>query len=209
MEKIYTSKKWCDDKTIIDDINLVSKQIDSMREGNYFKKETNYNLNLLDENIIEILKTWTGNTYLGQPKDKKLNKAFSNFYSALLNLLLEMEKEKWNPEIRKMLYQGTVYRVLGSGYSKDKYKQIVPQYNSYYVSWSKNKDIPTAYMQSKLYGPLTKIEAEITGDYYGIDLTAFGVSMNDENEVVFPTIKETILDINYIDDEYDTGSSQK
>lgn len=39
----------------------------------------------------------------------------------------------------------------------------------------------------------------ISGDKYGIDLTALGVSRGDEAEVVFPTLKECVIKVEYGD----------
>ena len=96
------------------------------------------------------------------------------------------------------LYHGTIYRYLGHCLENEIYDNIVePEYNDIYVSWSKN---PTnSYIESKLYGTKTLLTCKIENNYYGIDLEAFCVVRGNEAEVVFPTIKETITNIEYID----------
>lgn len=117
----------------------------------------------------------------------------------------------------KILYRGIVYRYLGHQLGDIPDNSIVePNYNDIYVSWSKNpKD---THIESKLRDPMTWIAAEIKEPYYGIDLVGLAeaiselvevehrIAIKDEREVVFPTIKECITEIKYIerkDEEYE------
>lgn len=160
----------------------------------------------LFKNIKTVLSYWTGCTYVGCPKDKNLEKVFNRFFISLYNLILFIEKEERIPEyirmeIHKTLYRGKLYRYLGYSseeyaYLKNKQQYVEPVYNDVYVSWSKN--LKNSYIESKLIGPITKIECEIIKPFYGIDLEIFGVSRGNEAEVVFPTIKSTVTNIEYI-----------
>lgn len=157
---------------------------------------------VFDNNIIETLKYWTGQTYIGQRKEKHLEKAFQRFFEALYEYLIfcRDEDHSFCQLLKKLsdkaLYQGILYRYLGHDSSNiDRDKRVEPEYNNVFVSWSKN---PTNYyFENKLYGVMTVLTCEVTDSYYGIDLSAFGVSKIDEDEVVFPTIKETIKRIEY------------
>ena len=65
-------------------------------------------------------------------------------------------------------------------------------YDNIYVSWSKKPNIPKS-IKDKLYGTITKITCEISGKYFAIDLMAFfNKPINDEDEIVFPTVKKLV-----------------
>lgn len=200
LKVVKTSHKFSDDKTIIDDINLVSEQIKILMTDSNDSKVSDDDVRIIENNVYEILYFWTECTYLGQEKSIKLSAAFNIFYTILLKYLISLRNVYPDSDLVHALYQGKIYRVLGSSNPIENHKKIIPRYNNCFVSWSKNANIPTPYMETKLYGPLTRLEAEITGDMYGIDLTVFGVSKNDEEEIVFPSIKKTILNIEYITD---------
>ena len=164
-------------------------------------------IQLLLENIREVLLYWTGNTYIGSPKAEKLKKVFNDFFCELYNFIWFVIKDTHFTEDfqialhDKALFQGTVYRYLG--YSSDEYQKhkdniqlVEPVYDNVYVSW--NKESGNNYLSGKLYGPITQIECNISGDYYGIDLAFFGVCRGEEQEVVFPTIKDTLTKIEYL-----------
>lgn len=102
-----------------------------------------------------------------------------------------------NKVAEALLYQGKIYRYLGYGISSNrKKKAIEPNYDGIYVSWS--KEPKNGYIESKLYGEMTWIEAEIKSPYFGIDLENMGISRGKEREVVFPTLKDCITNIKYI-----------
>lgn len=84
------------------------------------------------------------------------------------------------------LYQGKVYRYLGYKNEPETKKYIIPEYNNIYVSWSKEKQ-ESGYFKEKLKEPITRLEYEIIGDEYGIDLEKMDLSKGNEREVVFPT----------------------
>lgn len=208
MKKVEISSKCADDKTVIDDIYCVSNQIEArtnrILKSNLPKKE----IMELEDNIRDVILFWTGNTYLGHRKSKKLEKAYNQFFGNLFEFLFTI-KITWNMKDSECgLYQGKIYRVLGKGNADIKIdKPIEPEFNQTFVSWSKNEQIPTPYFKQKLYGPITKMEAELDGLDYGIDLEFWDASKNDEQEVVFPTIKDTVKKIEYIrykedEDEY-------
>ena len=95
-----------------------------------------------------------------------------------------------------MLYRCPVYRYLGHDYITD--KVVVPDYDGIYVSW--NKEEENAYLLSKLHGPVTKMTCVIAEPLYGIDLEILECCRGTEREVVFPTIEEYIIEINYLGD---------
>lgn len=99
------------------------------------------------------------------------------------------------------MYQGVLYRYLGHSEPSDSRKCVRPQYNKIYVSWSKNKG--NKYLESKLYGVKTLLACNVNYPYFGIDLSAFGMSRGNEREVVFPTIEETMTSIKFIEENDD------
>ena len=66
-----------------------------------------------------------------------------------------------------IVYNGVLYRYLGSGSSCNK-ECVAIEYNDIYVSWSKNEQ--NDYIESKLYGPLLWIKAQTSPFDYAIDL---------------------------------------
>ena len=117
---------------------------------------------------------------------------------ALMQLLLLMKDSTLPFEKRvanAMLYSGTVYRYLGKNYPSD--EVVVPYYDGVYVSWSKQDG--NSYLLSKLYGPVTKRTCEIAEPMYGIDLDILECTRGNEREVVFPTYRQCVAEIQYID----------
>ena len=156
-------------------------------------------LQLLYENIQEILGFWTGNTYVGQEKAPKLKKALQQFFENLMDFIHVCQNvniDFLNDFANKALYQGTLYRYLGHSIHENCDETIEPIYDDFYVSWSKNPR--NSYIESKLCGTMTHLTCEVSGDYYGIDLSAFGVVRGEEAEVVFPTIEGTIVKKKYL-----------
>lgn len=199
MNNVELSGWACDYEENSKKIYQVANQIKSVNKDLTNSEVLVERFKMLFQNITNVLNNWTGNTYVGQKKNKTIEKAFQSFFLELHSLLLKLNEIK-EPEIqsfvKKALYQGTLYRYLGYGYAKgDTKKKIEPVYNTIFVSWSKNSY--NSYIESKLYGTLTLLSCNVSGNYYGIDLTAFGISRGDEEEVVFPTIEETIVGIEY------------
>lgn len=159
------------------------------------------------ENIVNVCRFWTKNTYVGRKKELKVQEAFQKFFEKFMELILTIRdgKIECNEECRKayssLLYTGVVYRKLGHGDAESCEDEIKPEYNNIYVSWNKERD--NAYLDSKLYGPVTLLIAEITEPYYGIDLEELGVCTGEEKEVVFPMYKESIKNIEIINEVED------
>ena len=167
------------------------------------------------ERIADVLSQWSGKTYVGFVKDNITSDVFQVFFISLCDLIKFLEKNKdcimklESDFINSIKYNGIIYRILGYGdcHDKNKNKSIIPDYNSIFVSWSKNNDI--AYLNTKLYGKKTKMKAYIDNDTYGIDLENFqnfinnefqkqwSISKGEEREVVFPTLEEYITEIKY------------
>lgn len=188
------------------EIKRVSAQIPGvikkLKSGDITFEDTNFNL--LVNNITKTLSYWTGHTYVGQEKDKMVQKAFQSFFGYLYDFLMFCLTEDRNSQqfyhgfADRALYQGNVYRYLGHCSGSGNYSEkIEPIYNDIYVSWSKKPDNP--YILSKLCGTKTLLTCEIAEPYYGIDLDAFGVVRAEEQEVVFPTIMEMIKEVKYIE----------
>lgn len=200
MLSVEMSSLWGSDiEQIVKGITEATNNIKSY----YNNENTNQNMLLaLGEDVCEICNFWTGNTYVGHPKNKKVKKAFQSFFESLMELLLKMKDSKKDYEKRianAMLYRGTVYRYLGS--AEPAKKAVAPKYNDIYVSWSKEPE--NSYLECKLCGTMTWMSCKISAPYYGIDLEAIGCSRGDEREVVFPTIKKCITEIKYISEEDD------
>lgn len=135
-------------------------------------------LSTLCLNIKDVIKFWTGCFQLGCRKNKKFEESYQRFFQYLYQYLLHYEPQ--------FLYQGKVYRYLGYKSEPEQKKYIDPECNNVYVSWSKEKQ-DSGYFNEKLKEPITRLEYEITGDEYGIDLEEMDLSKGNEKEVVFPT----------------------
>ena len=175
----------------------------------------NERLNLFEElcfHIAYVLREWSGNTYVGIEKEKVKKNIFQNFFILLNDLINYLTKNKTSSlesEFLKYIkYNGKLYRYLGTGNPVDIKMSVKPIYNDIYVSWSKEER--NAYIESKLYGKMTILYCDTLNKYFGIDLEGFQefynkifkdnfyISRGNEREVVFPTIKETIYDIKYL-----------
>ena len=122
------------------------------------------------------------------------------FYIEFLDFLLtcrESDIEELRCLADNMLYRGKLYRYIGhaSGY-EGRDEKVVPKYDYIYVSWSKS--CKSTYLESKFCNYITLLSCEVDDPYYGIDLTDIDIVARKEDEVVFPTIGETITDIEYI-----------
>lgn len=190
----------------LNEINRVTAQINSVQK----KLPTNDimygddDFKIFYHNVFQTLNYWTGHTYVGNKKGKSIQKAFQAFFEALYDFLLfcQREDKSFLHPLKDLaddaLYWGTVYRYLGHcSDDNDTESKVEPEYNDIYVSWSKKPN--NHYIQSKLYGTKTLMTCVIAEPYYGIDLEAFGVVRGDEAEVVFPTVKEMITDIQYLE----------
>lgn len=180
---------------VIENINACIVNIDTYING----KRSIKNLKDLYNDIHWVLSYWTGQTYVGIEKEEDIKNAFQLFFTKFYYLINDLRKNG-NRLYEKMfsknlLYQGTVYRYLGS-HCETKNGQIKIDYNGVYVSWNKIKD--DYYIKSKLLGKKTLLTCEIKDKYFGIDLDKFGVCVGKEKEVVFPTIKDTIVKVEVI-----------
>ena len=181
--KILYTNTTQDDMNMINIIDETTRQIKTLINHDlFFDSRTARNVK---SNIKKVMKFWI-NVEIGQRKEKVLNDSFQSFYSNLLKLIIKKRKFKY-------LYQGTVYRYLGNfPYSNNLLDKV--EYNDTYVSWSKNENVIKC-IECKLCEPYIKLTAVIRNDNYGLDLEKFGIYKNNEQEVVFPTIKDTIKKI--------------
>ena len=184
---------------ICKEVNRCSNQINNIvkhlkTEGNLYEEQYSG----IKQNIYIALKIWCGQTYIGKPKEKHIKKNFQRFFCNLYEFLIECGKSN-NPILKSLsnnaLFQGTVYRYLGYDEPiENDSEPVEPNFNDIYVSWSKEKKFGNIF--TKLYGTKTLLVCEIKDKYFGIDLEALGID-GDEYEVVFPTIRETIINIEY------------
>jgi len=143
---------------------------------------------------IEVISNWVGYTCVGEKKHEIIRNAFQHFFQMFYRLLLFFKDESNEPIEKefaiKGLYQGKLYRYLGTSLKSRKKSKIIVEYNDIYVSWTKKEHVD--YLQSKLHSNYIIISCEIKEPYYGIDLHNLGIGREFEQEVVFPTIKELI-----------------
>lgn len=168
------------------------------------------NFNIMFENIRKIIVWWTGNTYVGYKKNSLIKKLFQQFYELLYEILIKMKSsgfKQLSDFTNNALYQGKIYRYIGYNENNCKKEPKQINYNNIYVSWSKLPE--NSYFEQKLCGTITHISCEISGDYYGIDLSAFEASRANEEEVVFPTVKSLITEIRIIEEDDDEGESEE
>lgn len=189
------------DKAMME-IYRVKKQIQSVGKKLKTNNITYDDFELIFDNVSQTLNYWTGHTYIGQEKGKFIKKVFQAFFEELYNFLFicrELDNSELQKIADKALYRGILYRYLGHGLIEGNISnRVEPQYNDIYVSWSKQPQ--NSYIESKLYGTMTLLTCRIDEPYYGIDLEVFGAVRGNEAEVVFPTIRETIKDIKYIEE---------
>lgn len=190
-----------DDNTILLKCNEIDKHTEKLEDyvDNYINSRIvdNSVKDLFENHVIPILEYWTRCTYVGERKDKRVQASFNLFFDALYRVLLVLRRSsnmKVSDFANKALYQkGTLYRYLGNLKSIKDVK-----YNTAWESWSKNKD--NTYLKGKLTGKKILLTCKIDVDnFHGLDLTAFGISCNNEEEVVYYTVKETIQSIEEID----------
>lgn len=152
--------------------------------------------------IYDVCKLWATNTYVGRQKPDDIREAFQSFFEALMAMLIKLKDSPITNEqdlSALLLYQGTVYRYLGTEFFSS--ECIIPKYNDVYVSWSKKPR--NSYFESKLLSPITWMACEIKEPRYGLNLAAI-YNLSGEQEVVFPTIQECITQIEYRkEEEYD------
>ena len=213
MKEIAFPNNVNDTSEVIGIINTVTNQMNNIlkRLNDKDIEECDKDIKRLWNNIQTSLRLWVGNTYVGEQKEKKLQKAFQSFFIGLNDFLVFCHSDinvayphlkQW---AHKILYRGTVYRYLGyNAPVEESNRPIEVQYDGIYVSWSKEPE--NNYLTSKLYGVVTFLKCEISEPYYGIDLEAFGVSRGKEREVVFPTLKDSIVTIEYREPNYEEES---
>lgn len=175
-------------------INRISRKINKYIE---YRKNNRFNI-FRFENIIEqiecVLNDWVGKTSVGIRKELIIEDAFQKFFSSFYNLLIYFKENDVTIIEKELsqngLYQGMVYRYLGTNINCEKNDEIVIDYNDIYVSWSKLSKIE--YMEEKLYSNYIILACPIQNAYYGIDLHSLGVGREFEEEVVFPTFQHLV-----------------
>ena len=184
---------------IVIEVNKATKSIIKTLENNIDEDVV--------ENIFKVCDFWTRRTHVGIKKNPNVQKSFQLFFEKFMNLILAIRDKKIDCDedcreaFSELLYNGVVYRKLGHGDSENCKDIIKPEFDNIYVSWNKEKE--NAYLDTKLYGPVTLLTAEITEPYYGIDLEKLGVCAGEEREIVFPTYEEFIKDIEIIEEVED------
>lgn len=186
-------------------------------------KQCHYMTHLLDDvfdkksfdifysNIMEVMRFWVSRFHVGYEKTAEQQRIFQQFFESFIKFLktLYLTDDDFTyvkQQYKDVLYQGRIYRIVRLE------KNQTVRYDEKFVSWSKNKDIPTSYMQSKLCqkcycSHFVKLTADVFGNYYGIDLTKFdgtydySPALEDEQEVVFFTCKKLLVSIDNIDSD--------
>lgn len=134
-------------KKAITEIYRVKNQMQNVGARLKTNDISNEDFSAFLDNVYETLKYWTGHTYIGQKKDKALQKAYQTFFEALYKFLF-ICRELGNPMLKsfsdEVLYRGSLYRYLGKGSAEENTdKRIEPQYDNIYVSWSKQPKTTT------------------------------------------------------------------
>lgn len=191
-------------------VQKIAKQIQTMtyridKIGKCHDKE----FEIVIGNMYRAMNFWTGGTYVGCAKKPMLRDAYQAFYTALYQFILQCRTSK--DEILKglpeqALYSGTLYRYLGHANSSKLKELVKPKYNNIWVSWSKKKE--NSYLEEKLYGSWTRLTCH-TGTIYGIDLAVFDVVRGEEAEVVYPTFRECVDNIEYHANDIDLDEDEE
>ena len=179
-------------------IRLVAKQMESTRKS--WVNSSGIVSQILMDNIDKVLSYWTGNTFVGKRKEPVLADAFQDFFNALYQLILVWRKspyKKIRASAGKALYEGTLYRYIGSSDKNHGNQHIEPEYDHHWVSWSKNAK--NWYIEEHLYGAMTHLTCHTENPQYGIDLEAFGQSRGAEDEVVYPMVEDNIDRVEHIE----------
>lgn len=198
MEKIDRIDETDDVVSASKQIKLAAKQIESTQKS--WANSSRVVSQILMENIHTVLSYWTGCTYVGKRKDPVLAEAFQDFFNALYQLILVWRKSLYKnirASARDALYEGTLYRYIGSSDKNHGNQHIEPEYDHYWVSWSKNTKIFNT--EEHLYGAMTHLTCHTENPKYGIDLSAFKQSRGAEDEVIYPMVEENIDQIEYIE----------
>lgn len=185
----------------IDEYNKIANRIHAvaLEIGIYIQKRKIINFDydsfeIMYKKCTCVIQNWVGYTYVGEKKHEIIKNAFQHFFQMFYRLLVFFKNESNEPiEIElanKGLYQGKLYRYLGTSLNSRKKSKIIVEYNDIYVSWTKQEHVD--YLESKLHSNYIIISCEIKEPYYGIDLHNLGIGRDFEQEVVFPTIKELI-----------------
>ena len=194
-----------DDKRLIDEAQQATKAIRTYLARKKLGDDNiaGYFRELAEEWMSRAVYYWAGYTYVGLRKQISVQNAFQSFYTELMTLLLAIRNKCINATEEEILfanavlYEGVIYRYLGYGEpGPTTRKPIRPLFDNIYVSWSTEATL-SPYMSSKLYGVKTLLTAETKGDY-GINLARFNLTQQ-ENEIVYPTHKESITNIAFVD----------
>lgn len=129
-----------------------------------------------------------------------LANAFQDFFNALYQLILMWRKSS-HKDIRAFarnaLYEGMLYRYIGSSSGNHGNEHIEPEYDRHWVFWSKNDK--NYYIEEHLYGAMTHLTCHTENPKYGIDMAVFGQSRGAEDEVVYPMAEDNIDQVEYIE----------
>lgn len=220
MERIVVGETgWADIDVKADPGKLVkiSEQMLSVSEMfDAHRLPSECDIKTLFDNISDALHKWTGSTYVGVKKNKKLENAYKTFFDAFYKLLtcFAQADEKYRKIADRILFNGTLYRYLGhSSCDKEYDSRIEPKYNGVWVSWSKDDVRSIPYLNMKLYGTKTLLICE-TGNPKGIDLSGWDEIFNtnivrpSESEVVYPTIKESMINVIYLDEDREDNEDE-
>ena len=118
---------WLEDDldTIIENIEYVTKILNAK------------DFNSAIRNVPIVINNWIRNRPIGDKSNEKLMKAYNKFFIAYKNWLLYFKNNSNTPaqykqEISNILYCGSIYRLICSGYDSNSIDVIR---NDIYVSW--------------------------------------------------------------------------
>ena len=161
--------------------------------------------------IANSIKKWTNFGYVGYKKEELEEEIFQEFWDTLRDFVLfcarDDAKESEREFAESIICTGNIYRLIGNSSLRED-KEFELEYSELYVSWDKIEFNQSVY--DCLCEPVFWIAAEIKWPEFGFDIKKFDrwynkkfgdalqIAKDEEDEVVFPTIKENVLEIKKI-----------
>ncbi|WP_455533018.1 hypothetical protein [Roseburia inulinivorans] len=175
------------------DVHEVSAQLNALTNSIQNSTVFMSDCDIVLSNVKDVLSIlWVDSCSVGHRKNDIKCNAFQAFFVALHKFLLQCRDSEnllLQALASRALYQGVLYRFL---VLPDKVHDV--EYNDVYVSWSKRDD--NVYFSKHIHGYGLWLSCDVRDDYWGIDLSAFDIDKNDEQEVVFPMVEELAVRCN-------------
>ncbi len=214
---------WHEDKKIIENFTISIDRYMSKRKRE--KKFNKKDFITICEVMAYVMLKWVGETWVGCKKEREVENQYQKFWEMINRFICFLQMMKYDiSEMEKafldsIIYNGFIYRYLGVSSSAYRDKKTEPYFSPIYVSWSKEKE--NSYFKAKLYGSITRLHCNIKSPYFGMDIEGFdafyesyinkGINLarGHEREVVFPTIKNQIYKIEYLEYKEDMDGDIK